>query len=100
MTKTMKPTLDIHNRRDSITPAMPTSRLLPKTGFQGTTLADLDGVSAGCCRSSLWAIGQDYFANEAPRHFAREAVLFFMMMMTAALPLLNAAIAVLELIRI
>jgi hypothetical protein len=98
----MKSTLDIRNRCDSITLAVPTSRVFPKTDFnyQATTLADLDGLCAGCCRSSFRAISQDYFANEAPQHFAHEAVLFFMMMMTVALPLLNASIAVLELIRI
>jgi hypothetical protein len=92
----MKPTLDILNRCDSI-------RVFPKTDFNyhATTLADLDGLCAGCRRpSSFCAISQDYFANEAPQHFAREAMLFFMMMMTVAWPLLNAAIAVQELIRI
>lgn len=98
----MKPTPDIRNRCDSITLAMATSRVFPKTDFnyQASTLADLDGRCGGCCKSSFRAISQDYFVNEAPQHFAYEAVLFFMMMMTVTLPLLNASIAVLELIRI
>ena len=37
--------------------------------------------------------------HEAPEHFAHEAVLFFVMMMTVALAFLNAFAAVLELIR-
>jgi hypothetical protein len=98
----MKPTLDIRNRCDSITLAVPASRVFPKSDFnrQATTLTDLDGLCAGCCKSSFRAISRDYFANEAPQHFAYEAVLFFMMMMTVALPLLNASITVLELVRI
>jgi hypothetical protein len=98
----MKPTLDIRNRCDLIKPAVPTSRVFPKTDFnyQAITLADLDGPGAGCCKSSFRAISQDYFANEAPRHFAHEVALFFMMTMTIALPLLDASAAVLELVRI
>jgi hypothetical protein len=98
----MKPTLDIRRRCDSITLAVPTSRVFPKIDFnyQASMLADLDGRCGGCCRSSFRAIGQNYFANEAPQHFAHEAALFFIMMMTVALPLLNALAAVLELIRI
>ena len=48
--------------------------------------------------SSYW-ITQDYFTKEAPGHFACEAVLFWVIIMAAALPLLNGANAVLELIR-
>jgi hypothetical protein len=75
----MKPTLDIRNRCDSIKPAVPTSRVFPKTdlNYKAITLADLDGPGAGCCKSSFRAISQDCFANEAPRHFAHEAALFF-----------------------
>jgi hypothetical protein len=50
--------------------------------------------------ASFRAISQDYFLNEAPQHFAHEAVFFFVMMMTVALPLLSAANAVLGLIRL
>jgi hypothetical protein len=97
----MKPTPDIRTRCDSNALAVPTSRVFPKTDFnyRASTLAELDGRGGSCNRSSFRAIGQDYFANEAPRHFAHEAVLFFIMMMTVALPLLNAMAAVLELVR-
>jgi len=44
-------------------------------------------------------ISQDYLAKEAPQHFAREAVVFWVIMMAAVPPLVNAANAVLELIR-
>jgi hypothetical protein len=49
---------------------------------------------------SFYWITQDYFTKEAPRHFACEAVLFWMIIMAAALPLLNGANAVLQLIRL
>jgi len=44
-------------------------------------------------------ISQDYLTREAPQHFACEAVVFWVIMMAAAPPLLNATNAVLELIR-
>jgi hypothetical protein len=94
----MKPTLNVRNECDSIGLA---SRAFPKTSFnyQATTLAELDGPCARSCRPSFRAISRDYFENEAAQHFGYEAVLFSIMMMTVALPLLNAAIAVLKLIR-
>jgi hypothetical protein len=100
MTKTSKPTLSIRNRRDSIALAVPTSQVFPKTDFncQASTLAEFDGLCAGCCRCSFRAISRDYLANESPQHFAREAVLFFIMMMTVGSALLIASAAVLELV--
>jgi len=50
-------------------------------------------------KTSFYWITQDYLIKEAPQHFACEAVLFWVIMMAAAPPLLNAANAVLELIR-
>jgi hypothetical protein len=98
----VKPTADIRNRCDSIALAAPTSQAFPKTvsRCQATTRADLVRPCAGRCRSSFRTISQRYFASEAPKLFAHEAVLFFIMMTTAALPLLNASIAILALIRI
>jgi hypothetical protein len=44
-------------------------------------------------------ISRDYLTREAPQHFACEVVVFWVIMMAALPPLLNAANAVLELIR-
>jgi len=44
-------------------------------------------------------ISQGYLTREAPQHFAHEALVFWVIMMAAAPPLVNAANAVLELIR-
>jgi hypothetical protein len=53
-----------------------------------------------CSRKpSFYGITQDYFTEEAPRHFACEAVMFWMIITAAVLPLLNGVNAVLELIR-
>ena len=43
-------------------------------------------------------ISQDYFIKEAPQHYACEALVFWVIFMAAAPPLVNAANAVLELI--
>jgi len=51
------------------------------------------------CKPSFHALSQDYFMGEAQHHFASEAVTFSLLMMTTVLPLVNGAIAVVELIR-
>ena len=62
-----------------------------------TERSKLDNI---CSREPpFYWITQDYFTNEAPQHFACEAVVFWVIMMAAAPPLLNAANAVIELIR-
>ena len=62
-----------------------------------TGRSELDNVRS---RKPLFhRISQDYLTKEAPQHFACEAVVFWVIMMAAAPPLLNAANAVLELIR-
>jgi hypothetical protein len=98
----MKPILEICNRRDSIALAVPGSRSFPKTDFNyhATTLPAISGRGVRCCRFSFRAISRDYFAMEAPRYLAHETALFSIIMMTVVLPLLNASIAVLDLIRI
>ena len=97
----MKPIFQINHRHCLIRPAATTCYLSRKTDYdhQAAAIDDVDGGWVGACNPVFRAISQDYFANEAPQHFAHEAVLFFMMMMAVALPLLNAALAVLELIR-
>ena len=97
----MKPIFQVNHRHCLIRPAASTCYLSRKTDYdyQMAALDDVDGGRVGACKPHFRAISQDYFANEAPRHFAHEVVLFFTMMMTVALPLLNAALAVLELIR-
>jgi len=75
--------------------------VLAKTNYnyQATTLDDPNCRCTGDGKPFFHTISHDYFTHEAPEHFAHEAVLFFVMMMTVALAFLNASAAVLELIR-
>ncbi len=62
-----------------------------------TERSELDNVRS---RKPLFhGISQDYLIKEAPQQFACEAIVFWVIMMAAAPPLVNAANAVLELIR-
>ena len=73
----------------------------PKTdySFQAASVTNGGRRCFGSCRSSFRAISQEYFENEAPRSFASEAALFFVIAMTAALPIVNSASALVQLVR-
>jgi hypothetical protein len=62
-----------------------------------TERSKLDNVRG--CELLFRGISRDYLTREAPQHFACEALAFWVIMMAAVPPLLNAANAVLELIR-
>jgi hypothetical protein len=62
-----------------------------------TERSKLDKVRSG--EPLFHGISQDYLTKEAPQYFACEALVFWVIMMAAAPPLVNAANAVLELIR-
>ena len=98
--KTMNLTLNIRNRSNGIRLPMPASRGFLKADFSSQALTDFDSISVRSRLSSFRSISQHYFAKEAPRHFAREAGLFLVMMITATLPLLDASVAVLKLVRV
>ena len=51
------------------------------------------------CKPPFRALSRDYFTREMHHHFASEAVTFSLLMMTSVLPLVNGAIAVIELLR-
>lgn len=88
----MKPTFQSNTRRG------PT---LPKTdySYQSTSMANLGGRCFGSRRPSFRAISQDYFKNEARQSFASEAFFFSVIVLTAAVPLLNSAYALVHLVR-
>ena len=73
----------------------------PKTdySFQAASAANGSSRCFGSCQSSFRAISQEYFENEAPRSFASEAALFVVIVMTAALPIINSASALVHLVR-
>jgi hypothetical protein len=89
----MKPTTQLNTRRGP---------RLPKTdySFQSPSAANMDGGRCfGSRRPSIRAISQDYFKNEAPHSFATEAALFGVIVLTAAVPLINSASALVHLVR-
>jgi hypothetical protein len=99
----MKPTIEFNERsrgdfreRKSLN-----GSALPKTdySFQAASVANDGSRCFGSCRSSFRAISQEYFANEAPRNFASEAALFVVIVMTAALPIVNSVTALAHLAR-
>ena len=59
----------------------------------------MGGRCFGSHQPSFRSISQDYFKNEARPNFAGEAALFTVILMVAAVPILNSVSAVLHLVR-
>jgi len=101
----MKTTNQIPNtnkRHDSGSARVCYGRNFPKTDFNYHS-ASLADCGAGCGATfrapSFCDISRDYLNREARNNFLIEAALFAMIVITAALPLLNGARAVAGLIR-
>ena len=92
----MKPTIQIENES-----RLHKARRLPAIDFNFQPIST--GYSSGCCASlrgpSFRNISRAYFDTEANNYFLVEAAVFAAFMLTAALPLINGASAVLNLIR-
>jgi hypothetical protein len=85
----MKPTsLIVRNR---------TSFPLTDCNYYSFTLAGYRGQCAKSLAPSFRNISRQYFQNEARHDFVSEAILFAMLVITAAVPLVSAAYAVIEL---
>jgi len=99
----MKPTIQFNEKRRGDLGDRESRKgfALPQTdySFQAASVAKSGSLCFGSCRPSFRAISQDYFENEAPRSFAGEAVLFSVIVLTAALPILNSASALVHLVR-
>jgi hypothetical protein len=97
----MKPIFQINHRYGSSAHIASMSRRSLRTDFdyQAATLGDIRGRPAKDCKPPFHALSRDYFTREAHQHFATEAAVFFLLMMTTLLPLFNGANAVVELIR-
>jgi hypothetical protein len=99
----MKPTIQFNekSRRDLTDLEFRKGSPLPKTdySFQAASVTNGGGRCFGTRRPSFRAISQDYFKNEEPRSFAGEAALFVVIVMTAALPIINSASALMHLVR-
>jgi len=98
----MKPIFQINHRYRSSAHTARVSRVSPKTDFdyQAATLDDVRRRRVEDCKPPFYALSRDYFTREAHLHFASEAVAFCLLMMTTALPLLDGASAVIQLIHL
>ena len=101
--KNMKPTIQFNekSRRASGDCDFCQGSALPQTdySYQGTSVANMGGRCFGSCPPSFRSISQDYFKNEARHSFAGEAALFTVIVMTAAVPIVNSVSALLHLVR-
>jgi len=96
----MKPTIQFIKKSSHDLRASRRSSSFPKTDYSLQAGAITGGGRCfGSRRPSFRSISQDYFQNEAPYSFASEAALFSVIVMTAAVPILNSASALLHLVR-
>jgi hypothetical protein len=86
----MKPTIHFNERK---------GLRMPKTdcNFQVGSMPNRGGNNSR--RASIRAVSHDYFKNEARSTFATEAAFFSVIVMTAAVPLIYSAMAVVHLVR-
>jgi hypothetical protein len=86
----MKPTIHLNERR---------SQPGPKTdcNYQVASMPNRGGHRSP--RASIRAVSNDYFKNEARSTFATEAAFFSVIVMTAAVPLIYTAMALVHLVR-
>ena len=88
----MKPTTQLNQRN---------SRRMPKIdqNFQVGSMPSRGGRSYGSRHTSIRAISHEYFKNEARSAFATEAAFFSVIVITAAVPLISTAMALVNLVR-
>ena len=86
----MKPTIHFNERK---------GLRMPKTdcNFQVGSMPNRGGNRSRC--ASIRAVSHDYFENEARSTFATEAAFFSVIVMTAAVPLIYSAMAMVHLVR-
>ena len=100
----MKPTLFTPRkltRRDSIDPGTRKDRRSPITDYNYNSVV-LEHSRTNCGRNSarsFWNITGDYVKNEARHDFLAEAALFGAIILTAFLPLISNAHALMEFVR-
>jgi len=101
----MKPTLteiDNASRHDSFEPITRKSSRSPITdyNYHSAPLEHSGGKYASTFVRSFWNIAGDYFKNESRHEFLGEAAVFAVVIITAFLPLLSNAHALMEFIRV
>ena len=88
----MKPTTQFNER---------CRQRMPKTdcAYQTASMPSRGGHNFGSRGASIRAISREYFTNEARSIFATEVAFFSVIVMTAAVPLIYSAMAVVHLVR-
>jgi hypothetical protein len=98
----MKPTTQLNEKSSrNLRDREQRGSAFPKTdySFHAASVTNGGGRCFGSRRPSFRSISQDYFKNEAPHSFASEAALFTVIVMTAAVPILNSVSELLHLVR-
>jgi hypothetical protein len=98
----MKPTMKTTAQTTGNERSRTNCRPFPLTDYNYHSIA-LGGRGGQCARvlpPSLRDISREYFDTEANRYFLAEAFIFGSIMLTAAMPLVNGAQAVLHLVRV
>jgi hypothetical protein len=88
----MKPTIQLNQRHGQRMPQIDCS-------YQVASMPSRGGRSYGSRHASIRAVSHDYFKNEARSMFATEAAFFSVIVITAAVPLINTALALVHLVR-
>jgi hypothetical protein len=90
----MKPTIQLNERHGLRMPKTDCNYhvgSMPNSGGRGRGF--------GSRHASIRAVSNDYFKNEARSIFATEAAFFSVIVITAAVPLINTAMALVHLVR-
>ena len=98
----MKPTtqFDEKSSRDLSDHESRKGSAFPKTDYSfHASSVNGGGRCFGSRRPSFRSISQDYFKNEEPHSFAGEAALFSVIVVTAAVPILNSVSELFHLVR-
>lgn len=98
----MKPTIQFNekSRGDSSERGSRERSAFPQTDYgYHASISSMGGRCFDSRRPSFRSISQDYFRNEARHNYAGEAALFCVIVLTAALPLLESAQALMQLVR-
>ena len=95
----MKPTIQFNetSRRDFSDRGLRRGSAQPQTDFS-LQAGSLRGRCFGSQEPSFRSISADYFKYEAPPHFAREAALFTVIVLIAAVPIIASVSAFFQLV--
>jgi hypothetical protein len=89
--KPTSPAIDVTGRASGST------RRFPITDFNFQSM-DISAAHCADANCNSFRVSREYFNNEAARDFLSESAVFAVMMLTAALPLLNGVFSIVDLI--